>query len=149
MKRTTLTLLLAVAMVSRVLASTVPANVETTILTSLKQQFPGAQFAQVKEVEGESLYTVRMVYQDESMLAYSKANGEIVALVRALSRERLPMLVNERLRSQYNDYKLRQSEELTMNGETSYMFLLENEKQTVTLRVYSNGDARVLKKIKK
>ena len=149
MKRTTLILVLAIAMVSRVLASTVPANVETTILTSLKQHFPGAQFAQVKEVEGEGLYTVRMVYQDESMLAYSKANGEIVALVRALSRERLPMLVGERLRNQYNDYQLRQSEELTMNGETSYMFLLENDKQRITLRVYSNGDARVLKKIKK
>ena len=103
----------------------------------------------MKEVEGEGLYTVRMVYQDESMLAYSKANGEIVALVRALSRERLPILVGERLRNQYNDYQLRQSEELTMNGETSYMFLLENDKQRITLRVYSNGDARVLKKIKK
>lgn len=142
-------MLLAVAMLTRVMASTVPANVETAVLTSLKQHFPGAQFAQVKEVQGEGLYTVRMVYQDESMLAYSKANGEIVALVRALSRERLPMLVNERLRSQYNQYQLRQSEELTMGGETSYMFLLENDKQGITLRVYSNGDARVLKKIKK
>lgn len=142
-------MLLAVAMLTRVMASTVPANVETAVLTSLKQHFPGAQFAQVKEVQGEGLYTVRMVYQDESMLAYSKANGEIVALVRALSRERLPMLVNERLRSQFNQYQIRQSEELTMGGETSYMFLLENDKQRITLRVYSNGDARVLKKIKK
>lgn len=149
MKRTIMVMLLAVAMLTRVMASTVPANVETAVLTSLKQHFPGAQFAQVKEVQGEGLYTVRMVYQDESMLAYSRANGEIVALVRALSRERLPMLVNERLRSQYNQYQLRQSEELTMGGETSYMFLLENDKQRITLRVYSNGDARVLKKIKK
>ncbi len=149
MKRTTMVMLLAVAMLTRVMASTVPANVETAVLTSLKQHFPGAQFAQVKEVQGEGLYTVRMVYQDESMLAYSKANGEIVALVRALSRERLPMLVNERLRSQFNQYQIRQSEELTMGGETSYMFLLENDKQRITLRVYSNGDARVLKKIKK
>lgn len=148
MKRIILLMMLSLAIFSQTEASRLPDPVEQTIMRSLREKFPGAEFSTTRKIENEELYTVRLVYQNEALLAYVDEAGELKAVVRSMTRSRLPMLVNLQLTRNYEGYTMRQAEELSMNGETSYMFLMQNEREQVTVRVYATGDARVIKRSK-
>ena len=117
-------------------------------MRSLREKFPGAEFSTTRKIENEELYTVRLVYQNEALLAYVDEAGELKAVVRSMTRNRLPMLVSLRLARNYEGYTMRQAEELSMNDETSYMFLMQNAREQVTVRVFATGDARVIKREK-
>lgn len=129
-------------------ASRLPDPVEQTIMRSLREKFPGAEFSTTRKIENEELYTVRLVYQNEALLAYVDEAGELKAVVRSMTRNRLPMLVSLRLARNYEGYTMRQAEELSMNDETSYVFLMQNAREQVTVRVFATGDARVIKREK-
>lgn len=148
MKQFMLLFTLAFGLLSQAHASRMPDPVEQAILRSLHLKFPGAEFSGVRKIEGEDLYSIRLVYQNEGIMAYANEAGEVTAVVRCMTRSRLPMLVGMRIDRSYEGYEMRQGEELSMGGETSYMFLMQNDREQVTVRVFANGDARVLKRRK-
>ena len=115
-------------------------------LRTLDQQFPGHQYAHWQYLADAELYIVRFFFNHENIFAYIDANGHINATARNIEKSQLPLAVAARIGNKYADCSILRLEELTMEGETSYLFLLDKRGTRRTVQVYLNGNSYVLHK---
>lgn len=115
---------------------------------SFKRKFPKAQYARWQQVNETDLYLVRFLHNDEGLLAYVDSEGEVLATVRAVDSQSLPITIAQTLSSRYGSYSMTESLEMVLHGELNYIITMVNEKSRITLKVLANGDASEVKKEK-
>lgn len=142
-------LLLTVA-VQAAIANEYPAvNVSKEARRTFEREYPGAFYPSWHQLPDASVYIVRFGYNGQSLLSYIDEAGELLATVRNVQVNNLPFSVSERLNTTYGNFQPKLIEELTMEGEASYLLLMENEKARITVRIYQSGDFYEMKKVRK
>ena len=122
--------------------------VERLVKSSFKKRFPQAQFDIWQQVDGADLYLVRFLYNDEGMIAYIDTDGSVVATVRNVLRENLPITINHELVSQYGNYKVKEVLEMVLHEDLNYLVRVESDKNRITVRIHSNGESTQVRKEK-
>lgn len=124
-------------------------KVNQRVLAAFQKEFSTATNVSWEVLKNAELYHASFVYANEIMEAYFSTEGEMVAAARHISQEKLPLLVGKSLREQFGQYQFKQATEYMTSENTSYIVTLENEKASVSVRIFNNGNAEVLKKTKK
>lgn len=124
-------------------------KVNQKVLAAFEKEFATATHVTWEVLKGEEIYHASFLYSGEVMDVYYSAEAELIAIGRNISQERLPLLVNKTLRNSFSNYQFRQASEYMSADTTSYIITLENEKQTIVVRIYNDGHSEVMKKTKK
>lgn len=117
-----------------------PADVKGSIKEAFRKKFPAATFESWSQILTADLYLVRFVNNNEGMLAYVDETAEVVATVRAVSLEMLPITVIQVLQQKYHSFSALDAMEMVLHGELYYLVNLENEKSRISVKVGANGD---------
>jgi hypothetical protein len=120
-------------------------KVEKNIERSFQSEFPGATHISWSRIESSGLYTVHFVYDSERLMAYFDTDGNCLAVARNILEHNLPLSVKKTFSKISNAGALATSQELTVMGETSYLFQFKDGEQMKTYQVYSNGNIRRIK----
>ncbi len=123
-------------------------KVSRHIQSSFDKEFAGANSVSW-EVLDNSIYQATFHYNHQLLNAFFDEDGNLVATGRDITEGVLPLLVLKSVKEKYHDYAIKGISELSTQDETSYLLTLENEKSTLILRAYDNGDINVFKKVKK
>ena len=99
--------------------------------------------------EADDIYHANFTYASEIMEAYFTVDGTLIAAARHISPDKLPLLVSKSLRENFSHSTIRQISEYMSPETTSYIVSLDNEKASMLVRIYHNGNSEVLKKTKK
>jgi len=148
MKKLFVTALFAVMMGVTSFAADIT-KVDQRVLAAFEKEFSTATNVSWETLKNEEIYHASFVYANEIMEAYYNVDGELIAAARHISAERLPLLVSKSIRENYGSYQFKQASEYMSVTNTSYIVTLQNEKVTVVVRVYNNGNTEVLKKTKR
>jgi hypothetical protein len=124
-------------------------KVSQRVLAAFEKEFSTATNVSWEVLKSEDIYHASFVYSNEVMEVYYSADGDMIAVARQLSRERLPLLVSKSITENYGKLTFKSASEYVSAENTSYIVTLENEKSTVVVRVYNTGTTEVLKKSKK
>ena len=124
-------------------------KINQRVQAAFEKEFTTATNVSWEELKNQDIYHVSFIYANEVMEAYYNGDGEMIALARHLSQERLPLLVAKSLKQNFGKYQFKSASEYMSVDATSYIITLENEKSTIVTRVYNNGAADVIKKTKK
>lgn len=120
-------------------------KVEKNIERSFQSEFPGATHTSWSKIESSGLYTVHFVYDSERLIAYFDTDGNFLAVARNILEHNLPLSVKKTFSKISNAGALATSQELTVMGETSYLFQFKYGEQMKTYQVYSNGSIKRIK----
>jgi hypothetical protein len=123
--------------------------VNRTAERSFYKQFPEAKYASWVKIEQSNLYAVRFIYDGEALMAYFDEEGAYVAVARNMPAENLPFLVKNAFLKISSSGTVLNSEELNMNGETSYMFGIREKEGIKMYRIYADGYTEKIKTIVK
>lgn len=124
-------------------------NVSRRALKAFNEKFPNARFAKWNELKSSDIYEVTFIYNNERLIGFIGLDGEVIAFARNAMNERLPFVVNETLQKKYAGFRMVSAEELIIDGDVSYLFLMENEKTKVHVRIGTTGEYSLIKRIKK
>lgn len=124
-------------------------KVNQKVLAAFEREFTTATHVSWEVLKDEDIYHASFMYANEVMEAYYSGDGELIALARHLSEERLPLLVSKSIRQNFSKYELKSASEYMSGESTSYIITLENQKARIVARVYNSGTFEVLKKSKK
>jgi hypothetical protein len=123
-------------------------SVDRHVRDAFQRKFPQAQYAVWQQIEDANLYLVRFLYNQEGLLAYVDNDGSVVATVRSIQRDALPLNVNHELESAYSGYQVKEILEMVINDELNYLVTVTSDKKRLVLRIYSNGTSTQIKKEK-
>lgn len=124
-------------------------KVSQRVLAAFEKEFTSASNVSWEELNDGEIFHASFVYANEIMEAYYNAEGDLIAAARHISQERLPLLVSKTIRTNYKGFQFRQATEYMSAENTSYLITLDNEKQTLVVRIYNNGATETIKKTKK
>lgn len=124
-------------------------KVNQRVLAAFEKEFTTATNVSWEMLKNEDIAHASFLYANEVMDAYFSTEGELIAVGRNLSQDRLPLLVSKTLKTQYGKYELKSASEYMGTDATSYIVTLDSEKQTVVVRIYNNGSSEIIKKTKK
>ncbi|HLO37963.1 MAG TPA: hypothetical protein VK173_05720 [Lacibacter sp.] len=120
-------------------------KVEKNIERSFQSEFPGATHASWSRIESSGLYAVRFVYNGEGLMAYFDIDGNYLAVARNILEHNLPLSVKKTFSTINTSGALATSQELTVLGETSYLFQFKEGDQLKTYQVYTDGSIKRIK----
>jgi hypothetical protein len=124
-------------------------KVNQRVLAAFEREFATATNVSWEVLKNEDIAHASFIYANEVMEAYFNAEGEMIAVARFLSQDRLPLLVSKSLKTQYGKYEFKSASEYMGADTTSYIITLDSEKQTLVVRIYNNGSSEVVKRTKK
>jgi hypothetical protein len=124
-------------------------KVNQRVLAAFEKEFTTATNVSWEVLKNEDIAHASFIYANEVMEAYFTTEGELIAVARYLSQDRLPLLVSKTLQTQYGKYQFQSASEYMGADATSYIVTLDSEKQTVVVRIYNNGSSEIIKKTKK
>ena len=126
------------------------ANEETVsqqVLNSFKKEFVDA-----KDVNWQSTKEyVKATFSlnDQVMFAYYSQSGELLAITRNISSEKLPISLLTSLKKNYGSYWITELFEMVADGNGTYYITLENADVELVLKSDEFGGWEVYKKSKK
>ena len=110
-------------------------------------------FSQVNNVSWEKtsgFYFATFQLNNVTVDAAYNEEGELVGTSRKIATAQLPLNVTLELTKKFGAYTVwAQASEVTYEGLTSYYLTVENDKQVLKLKCYSNGDIDVKSKTKR
>jgi len=118
------------------------------VLKSFQQEFAKATNISWMPDKDKNIYHARFQYNNEPVEAFFTDDGTLVSTARFISERQLPIMVIKELLNNYSFYTIRQVVEFTNGQETSYMVNAYNEKETLVLKFFANGDSQRVKRIK-
>jgi hypothetical protein len=122
------------------------------VTRSVAQAFQ-ARYANAKNVswtQAENFYFADFEMQQGSMGVAYDDKGELLAISRKVSLDRIPMAAAEAIQTQYKDY-IQPTEvlEIALMGSTNYYLTVENKTAYLQLKCSPDGSISVEKKIRK
>ena len=124
-------------------------KVNQQVLAAFEKEFSTATNVSWEQLKDADIYHASFIYANEIMEAYYTEEGDLIAAARHIAPEKLPLLVSKSIRENYCHYQFKQASEYMSAETTSYIVSLENEKASLLVRIYNNGNAEVLKRSKK
>lgn len=112
------------------------------------RQFAGAQNISWSKTE-EGLLKVNFVWAGHSTVAYFNEKAEIVASVRSLFYDQLPLTIIRAVESKYKSPVIIEVREISNEEGTNYALVLEEKTKKYRIRLNSMGEVLSKEKIKK
>ncbi|MBS1916389.1 MAG: hypothetical protein JST87_08920 [Bacteroidetes bacterium] len=147
MKKTILTIgmMLAVALTTA-FANDGGTNVSKA-QTSFENNFSGASNVSWQKEENFTKATFTM--SSQVMFAYYNQDGDLIAVIRNILSEQLPINLQTELKKKYSDRWISNLFEMANEGQTTYYVTLESADETITLQSTDFNTWSVFKKTKK
>lgn len=126
------------------------ANEETInqqVLNSFKKEFVDAK--DVTWQNNKEYIKATFSLNEQVMFAYYSQEGELLAITRNISSEKLPISLLTSLKKNYNGYWITDLFEMVANGSGHYYITLENADVELVLKSDEFGGWEVYKKTKK
>jgi hypothetical protein len=122
-------------------------NVNVTVLNAFNKEFAGAKNVQWSSTS--DFYKAEFVYNDQTVNAYYKPDGEFIALTRNITSTELPVSLQTNLRNNYNSYWISDLFEVSSYEGTSYYITLEKADSKIVLKADGSGKWTPFKKMAK
>ncbi len=128
--------------------ATEPVKVSRVVSAAFQNDFSKASDVKWEKLEG--VYFASFTLNDVTVEAAYTETGELVGTSRRISREQIPLSISLALGTQYEGFEVARSViELTYENVTRYYVTVSNNKETITLKCYSNGELGVERRTKK
>jgi hypothetical protein len=143
------TVLTAIVMLFAVSAfATGSENVSAKVKAAFENDFSKAQ--KVNWEKADNFYFASFTLNEVNVDAAYNESGELVGTSRKILAELMPLNISLAIAEKYEGYLLDKTAiELTYEGLTRYYITVENSKQGIKLKCYSNGEIEVESKTKK
>lgn len=143
------TVLTAIVMLLSVSSfATDPENVSAAVKAAFQNDF--AKASVVKWDKTDDFYFASFLLNDVRVDAAYTEEGELIGTSRNIQASQMPLAVSLAIAEKYNGYQVSDVvTELTFASATRYYVTVSNEKQSVRLKCFNNGDIEVESKIKK
>jgi len=143
--------IIAIAVIAFTTASAVYAsdasNVSIRIKDAFATKFEGAK--NVNWTTNLNFVKATFDYKNEKVEAFYALDGSMIGTSRAVLTSALPLAAQKELDKKYSSYKTTESIVFEGEEETCYYVSLENDKQSVILKISAEGDTSIYKKSKK
>jgi hypothetical protein len=141
-----LVILLTVA-VSSVLADDGKDAVSQKVLTSFKEKFSGASI--ISWNKESDFQKATFSFNNQVLFAYFDVEGNLVATVRNILSDKLPINLLVSLKREYSNFWISELLEVDSDWAICYYITLENENKVIKMRADSGMSWEVSRKIKK
>jgi hypothetical protein len=119
-------------------AASGPEKVNAAVKKSFTQQFSAASNVNWEKAD------------DKEVSAAYNEKGELIGTSKIIAAAELPLAISVAIAEKYNCYSIsKTATEIHYDGQTSYYVIVANEKQSLKLKCFANGDLSVLSKTKK
>lgn len=128
--------------------ATGPGEVSSKVKAAFETNF--SQASQVRWEKASDFYFASFTLNNvEVDVAYNEA-GELVGTSRRITAKEMPLSISLAIAEKYSGYKADESiTELTFEGVTRYYVTVSDDKQSLKLKCYSNGDVEITDRWKK
>jgi|SRR6516164_2847032 hypothetical protein len=117
------------------------------VLTSFKEKFTGA--TNISWNKESDYQKATFSFNNQVLFAYFDAEGNLVATVRNILSDKLPINLLVSLKKEYNNFWISELLEVDSDWSICYYITLENENRILKLRADSGTGWELSKKIKK
>lgn len=121
-----------------------PTHGDDAVITSFRKDFKKAELLSSEQGKVYTKLTFKM--SDMVMFAYYDADGQLIALVRNIKSNQLPIQLMLKVKQNYADCWISDLFEINADGGTNYYITLENENTRVTLRSADSNNWEVYNK---
>ena len=118
------------------------------VLSSFRKEFSKATNITWMPKKEQNLYHAKFQYNDETVEAFFNEDGNLVSTARFISERQLPILIMKEILADYGDYHIRQVVEFANENETNYVVSAFNNKETIVVKYFPNGDSQRIKRFK-
>ncbi|GAO42547.1 hypothetical protein [Flavihumibacter petaseus] len=139
-------LFIAALLISGICLGAATRPVSREILASFNTDFKGNQNAQWTYLSESGLYQVNFTYQQENLNAFYDESGQMIAIIREIGEDRLPMAVLFEVKRKYPGDSITRVLESTLQGETKYFVTVSNAQGSILLQSTVSGDISIFKK---
>lgn len=122
-------------------------TVNQQVLNSFKQEFADAK--DVAWQNNREFVKATFTLNDQVMFAYYSQAGELLAITRNISSDKLPISLLTSLKKNYHEYWITDLFEMVANGDGTYYITLENADVELVLKSNTFGGWEVYKKVRK
>ena len=144
MKKLLLAILVVASLVTSAFATEVT-KVNYLTQKSFETEFEGA--SDVSWTSTANYVKANFVYEDQRMEAFYNSDGEKIGTTKAIALDLLPVKAKRAFAKKYSAYEVKES--IVFNGayETAYFISAKNEKQSLVVKVYENGETSIYSKL--
>ncbi len=119
-----------------------------SVAQAFKDRYANAK--NVNWTQAENFYFAYFETQQGNMSVAYDDKGELLAISRKVSLDRIPMAAAEAIQGQYKDYiQPVEIDEIALMGQTNYYLTVESKKAYLLLKCSPDGNIWVEKKIRK
>lgn len=141
-------MLFAVVIAVSAWASPSPSPIENEkVLAAFEKQFTEAK--DVSWTEKQGYYLVSFKLNNDRMLAWYTAEGEVEAVQRSVQTSQLTFLAKETVEKLIQDKALLTLAEISKRGELFYLAKIDDEKCISVYKIFASGDYTRISKTKK
>ena len=123
-------------------------DINTKAIENFNQAFKNA--TNITWTQAENMSQVSFDWNNQHLKVFYNEEGELSAILKSVQIAQMPALVQMKVNDYAKDYQVTEAMELnSSNDGLSYYVSLKNDKKEMIVKLLSNGDASVIKKIKK
>lgn len=123
--------------------------ISKTIRESFNTDFKGNQEARWAYLPEWEVFQVNFQVNEGTLTAYYDDGGQLLATVRNIEKDMLPLTVNLQLNKKYSAMRMVHAAEWTIDGEICYFLTMTGDKGAMILEANSLGSLSVHKKARK
>ncbi len=125
-----------------------PEKVTAAVKAAFESDFTKASVVSWQKTD--EFYFASFLLNNVNVEAAYTETGELVGTSRKISAEQVPLSISLALAEKYKGYQVDNTfTELTFASVTRYYVTVTNEKQTLRLKCFSDGDIQIENKVKK
>lgn len=122
-------------------------TVNQQVLNSFRQEFAGA--TEVSWQNNRDFVKATFTLNDQVMFAFYSQNGDLLAITRNISSDKLPLSLLNGLKKNYSEYWITDLFEMVAGGESTYYITVQNADVEVVLKSTEFGVWETFKKNRK
>src|SRR5690606_27893349 len=119
-------------------------NIENKFNQSLAVSFSGAESVSWSSVRNTGIYQASFYLNDQRFHAYFNEEAELMATVRFVSEQNLPLHILQSISGEYNGYVVAEVAEMVKDGITTFYITLNDSSKEIMIESNDKGS---LKKI--
>ena len=122
-------------------------TVNQQVLNNFKKEF--VQAKDVMWYNSKDFVKATFTLNEQVMFAYYTPGGELLAITRNISSDKLPISLLTNLKRNYSDYWITELFEVVSNGTGNYYITVQNADVEITLKSDEFGGWETYKKVKR
>lgn len=122
-------------------------TVNQQVLNNFKKEFVNAK--DVSWQNNKDFIRATFTLNDQVMFAYYTAQGELLAITRNISSDKLPISLLTSMKKNYSEYWITDLFEVVANGAGTYYMTVQNADYEITLKSDEFGGWETFKKVKR